>query len=82
MVEYSDLFVGVGKLKGYQVKLHIDDSVTPVTQPHRRIPFHVRKQFEEQLEKNEQQGVIERVDHPTPWVSAVVVAPKPKQPGK
>ena len=82
VAEYSDLFVGLGKLKGYQVKLHIDDSVTPVAQPHRRIPFHVRKQLEEQLEKDEQQGVIERVDGPTPWVSPVVVAPKPKQPGK
>ena len=64
------------------MKLHIDDSITPVAQPHRRIPFHVRKQLEEQLEKDEQQGVIECVDGPTPWVSPVVVAPKPKQPGK
>ena len=29
---------------------------------YRRVPFHVRKQLEEQLEKDEQQGVIARVN--------------------
>lgn len=80
--EYSDLFSGLGKLQGYQVKLHIDENVQPVAQPHRRVPFHIRKQLEEQLDKDEQQGVIEQTDGPTPWVSPIVVAPKPKQPGK
>ena len=31
---------------------------------------------------DEGNGVIECVEGPTPWVSPVVVAPKPKQPGK
>ena len=80
--EYKDLFIGLRKLKGCQVKLHINEDIQPSAQPHRRMPFHVRKQLEEQLEKDEQQEVIERVDGPTPWVSSVVVAPIPKQPGK
>ena len=80
--EYEDLFTGLGKLKDYQVHLHIDESVQPSAQPHRRVPFHVRKQLEEQLERDECNGVIERVEGPTPWVSPIVVAPKPKQPGK
>ena len=79
--QYDDLFHGLGKLKGRQVKIHIDETVQPVAQPHRRIPFHVGKQLEEQLEKDEQQGVIERVDGPTPWVSPIFVAPK-REPGK
>lgn len=41
--EYSDLFQGIGKLKDFQVKLHIGDTVQPVTQPNRRIPFYLRK---------------------------------------
>ena len=80
--EYDDLFHGLGRLKNHQVKLHIDESVPPVAQPHRRVPFHVRKQLEEQLRKDEELGVIERVEGPTPWVSPIVVAPKPKSPGK
>ena len=71
--EYEDLFCGLGKLKGYYVHLHIDDRVQPSAQPHRRV----RKRIEEQLEKDEQKGIIERIDGPTPWVSPVVVAPKP-----
>lgn len=49
--EYQDLFQGLGKLKNYQVHLHVDKDIPPVAQPHRRVPFHVRKQLEEQLKK-------------------------------
>ena len=80
--EYYDLFHGLGKLKNYQIKLHIDEDIPPVAQPHRRVPFHVRKQLEEQLLHDEELGVIERITGPTPWVSPIVVAPKPKSPGK
>lgn len=80
--QYQDLFQGLGKLKDYKVQLHIDEGVPPVAQPHRRVPFHVRKQLEEQLSQDEKLGVIERVEGPTPWVSPIVVAPKPKSPGK
>ena len=79
--EYDDLFHGLGSLKGKQVTIHIDGSVQPVAQPHRRVPFPIREQLEEQLAKDEEQGVIERVKGPTPWVSPIVVAPK-REPGK
>ena len=79
--EYSDLFTGLGKLKGFQVKLHIDETVQPVAQPHRRTPFHVRKRLERELGRDEENCAIEKVEGPTPWVSPVVVAPKPKKPG-
>ena len=39
------------------MKLHIDDSVQPVAQTHRRrVPFHVRKDLEAQLEADEALG--------------------------
>ena len=38
-VKFLKVFEGLGKLKGYQLKLHQDDSVPPVAQPLRRIPF-------------------------------------------
>lgn len=78
--EYQDLFQGIGKLKDFQVKLHIDDSVQPVVQPHRRIPFHMRKTVERELHELQEKGVTERVSGPTPWVSPIVVTPKPKNP--
>ena len=82
LAEYDDLFHGLGKLKNYQIKLHIDEEVPPVAQPHGRVPFHVHKQLEEQLRRNDEVGVVERIEGPTPWVSPIVIAPKPKSPGK
>ena len=37
--EYSNLFERIGKLKDREIELHIDESIPPVAQPHRRIPF-------------------------------------------
>ena len=80
--EYADIFQGLGKLKDFKVQLHIDNSIQPCAQPHRRVPFHVRKQLEKQLLGDEERDVIERVNDQTPWVSPLVVVPKPKSPGE
>ena len=71
--EYKCLFGGIGKVKGQLIKLHIDPQVKPKQQPHRRIPFHVRKDVEKELERLD---MIEKVNGPTPWVSPIVVVPK------
>ena len=63
--EYQ-VFQGVGKLKNYKVKLHIDKTVIPVAQSARRIPFHLRKKVSAELKKLEKQGIIEKVEGPTP----------------
>ncbi|XP_028418157.1 uncharacterized protein LOC114543323 [Dendronephthya gigantea] len=57
-----------------------DPDVKPVAQLPRRIPFHIRKQVEQEIESLEQQGIIEAVDGPTPWVSPVVAVPKTSNP--
>ncbi len=44
----------------------------------RRTPFHLRKQVSKELDNLEQQGIIEKVDGATPWVSPIVVIPKKK----
>ena len=41
----------MGKLKGYQLKLHIDESVQPVAQPVHRIPFIRRAKVNEKLDE-------------------------------
>ena len=47
--KYKELFTGVGLLKGYELKLHIDTFVKPVAQPVRRIPSGVREKVEKKL---------------------------------
>ena len=65
--EFKSLFLGTGKVQNKQVKLHIDPDVTSQQQPHRRIPFHVR---EDVLD------IIEKVEGPKPWISPIVIVPK------
>ena len=74
--QYPSLFQGIGNLKNCEVKLHIEKTVPPVAQSARRIPFHLRKKVAAELKKLEQQGIIEKVEGPTPWVSPLVVIPK------
>ena len=74
--EFPKLFQGVGLMKDYAVKLHIDESVKPVAQPHRRIPFHLRQKVESKIQDLLKADIIEPVEGPTPWVSPIVVVPK------
>jgi len=74
--EYPTVFQGIGKLQNYEVKLHIDTSVKPVAQPARRILFHLQNKVSAELKQLETQGIIERVEGPTPWISPLVVIPK------
>ena len=74
--EYKCLFGGIEKVKGRLIKLHTDPQMNPKQQSHRRIPFHVRKDVEKELERLERLDIIEKVDGPTPWVSPIVVVPK------
>lgn len=79
--EYQDIFTGLGKLKDVKIKLHIDDSVKPVFQ-NRRLPFHVRKDVEKQIQLDEDQDVIEVPVGPTPWVSPITYVPKKQGGGR
>ena len=73
---YPEIFNGLGQLQDFEVKLHIDESVPPVAQAARRIPFHMRKKVSDALDELEKQNIIERVEGPTPYVSPIVVIPK------
>ena len=53
-----------------------------MVQPHGRIPFHLRKKVEEEVQELVEQDIIEREEGPTPWVSPIITPPKPKQPDK
>ena len=80
--KYPSVINGTGKCKTEPVRIYVDESQKPVAQPHRRIPFLVRKLVEEQLEQLEENDIIERAEGPTPWVSPIVVVPKPRNPNE
>jgi hypothetical protein len=80
--QYPKLFEGIGCLKNFEVKLHIDESIKPVAQPHRRIPFHLQEKVKSEIQILLDQGIIERVNQPTPWISNIVTPLKPNDPTK
>lgn len=80
--KFPKLFTGLGTMAHCQVRLHINERVTPIAQHHRKIPFHLQQSVEEELQDLLQADIIERTSGPTPWVSPVVVVPKKGSPGK
>ena len=75
----QDVFKGIGKLRGVKVKITVDNTVPSVPQSARRVPFLIRKSLTKKLGELEEQQIIERVPKnvSTPWVSHLVVFPKP-----
>ncbi len=74
---YKELFTGAGFLRDYELKLHIDESVKPVAQHVRRIPFGLREKVDKKLDELLELDIIEEVpEGPSGWISLLVVVPK------
>ena len=76
LVNFPEVFEGVGKLKGHSVKLYVDTDVPPVAEPPRPIAFHLQKRHDEEINKMEKNGIIEEHIGPAPYVSNTVPTPK------
>ncbi|KAK3743001.1 hypothetical protein QZH41_007219 [Actinostola sp. cb2023] len=74
--DFKECLEGVGKLKDFKAKLHVDETVKPVAQKQRPVPFGLREKVEMKLDELVNADIIEPVEGPTPWVSPVVVVPK------
>ncbi|KAK0139299.1 hypothetical protein N1851_024069 [Merluccius polli] len=75
MKEYRDCFEGLGCLPG-QHTIHVDESVSPVVHPCRKVPFKLRERLKEELARMEKMKVIQKIDEPTEWVSSLVIVQK------
>ena len=75
--KYKSCFEGLGKLKDFQLDIPIDQSVKPIAQPSHCVPFSLRDKLEQKLNELVDLDVIEKVEGPTPWISPIVVVPKP-----
>lgn len=77
---FPKVVTGVGMLKNHEVHLHVDKIVRPIAQRHRRIPIHLRENVEGEIQRLLKEDIIEKVEGPTPWISPVVLVPKPSKP--
>lgn len=70
-------FQGLGTLKGEPVKITLKDGAQPysVATP-RRVPIPLLPKVEEELERMESMGIIEKVTEPTEWCAPMVPVAK------
>ena len=73
--EYPAVFQGQGTLPG-TLHLEIDESISPVQLPTRRIPLAVKDKLKAELNRLVDVNVITPVDTPTTWISVIVVTVK------
>ena len=73
--QYTNVFTGEGKLEGL-LHLEIDRNVQPVQLPTRKVPIALREPLKHELDRFSNIGVIQKVDTPTSWISALVVTTK------
>lgn len=65
----------IGTLPG-TVHLEVDQNITPVVAPPRRVPASLKGQLKQELDRLQEIGVVAPVDEPTQWVSGLAVAVK------
>lgn len=78
--KFPSVFEGTGKFTGRQMQIHVDPNIAPVAQLHNRIPFHLRDKLDDEIKRLQKADIIEPASGPTPWVSPVVLVPKPHKP--
>lgn len=64
------------KMKGILVEIPLRENVKPVAQPYRRIPAPLQMKVDAKVDELLAQGIIERVDGPSKWISPMVPVPK------
>ena len=72
--KYPNVFKGLGNLGMYHITL--EDKHTPVIHPPRRVPHSLKERLKQTIDKNVKYGVLVKVDHPTDWVSNLVIVEK------
>lgn len=74
--EWPEVFEDkLGTIRGYQATLHLRADAKPVAYSSRRVPFALKKPVEQELQRLETEGIIEKVDPattPIEWATPTV----------
>ena len=73
MWEYPDVFQGIGKFPGPDCHIQIDPSMSSKQTPCRPIPIHLKVQFQQEINKMLEAGVLVPVHEATPWINSFVL---------
>jgi hypothetical protein len=75
LTQFADVFQGLGNMEDTYT-IRTDSSIQPVIHAPRKVPAALRDQLMKELQRMEAEKVIEKVDHPTDWVSSLVIVEK------
>ena len=74
--KYNTLFTeGLGTIKTFQARLQVDPEGPPKFFKLRTAPYAIRGAVEDELDRLEREGILEKVTH-SEWAMPVVVVPK------
>lgn len=79
MKEYEDVFWGIGRYKGEEVEIQVQEGAIPVIQPPRRIPLQYRQPLTDHLEELLKEDVIEgplTEEETGTWIYNLVITDK------
>ena len=80
LAKYQSTFDGgLGLLNGRTAKLKLKENSKPIYKPARTVSYSLMKAVEDELDKWEKEGIIDKVnkDESTEWATPIVVVPKP-----
>ena len=73
MQEYPDVFHGIGKFPGPDYHIQLDPSIPPKESPCQPIPIHLKDQFQQEINKMLQAGVLLPVHEAKPWINSFML---------
>ena len=73
MLEYPDVFQGIGKFLGPDYHIQLDPSIPPKQTPCWPIPIHLKDQFQQEINKMLQAGVLVPVHEATIWINSFIL---------
>jgi len=75
--EFPNSFSGrVGLLKNFMATIHVNAKIPSVIQNFRPVPYHLRQQVEDELDRMLQAGIIEEAAGGTEWQLPMVIVTK------
>lgn len=74
---YSELFTEeLGTIKSFCAKLNVDPEACPKFFKARTVPYALKSAIEDELDRLEGEGIVEKVTH-SEWATPIVAVPKP-----
>ena len=74
--KYQEVFTNeLGTIKGHTAKLAMKDGASPQFHRAYQVPFAVKDAVERELDRLEEAGVMEKVDH-SDWATPIITVPK------